>query len=304
MRKIFTKTALVLFFSIGISAIIYAQTTITLQPGAADGKDAILHSLPSHANQSLGDNNQFPAGAQTAGGDPFVEKSVVEFDLSGIPTGTIINSATLSLYAWGENSGQGPHNTLSGTNECWLERITESWDEHTVTWNNQPASTATNRITVPESSSPDQDYPNIDVTTLIQDILDNPTTSFGLIMRPKIETHWRQLNFCSSDHADPALHPKLVICYNNSSSITETTGNDVGFIVYPNPASSAISVEIDNDHPEDHTIEIINPIGMKINIINNPDHFETIDISNYSKGLYFIRLIEGSKVWTKKLVIK
>jgi gliding motility-associated-like protein len=190
-----------------------AQQTITLQPGGQCGKDAILHGLDSERNTNYGNNAQLPAVAWTFSGTPGTIRGVVEFNLSSIPANAVINSAYLSLYAWGQNNGLGQHSSLSGSNIGWIQRVTTMWDEQTVTWNTQPSTTSQNQVVLHESNSPNEDYLNMDVTALVQDMLDNPSSSFGFLISEQVESYYRRLNFCSSDHTDPARRPKLVITY-------------------------------------------------------------------------------------------
>src|SRR5205823_1863887 len=67
--------------------------------------------------------------------------------------------------------------------------------------------------------SPSQDYTNIDVTALVQDMITNPTSNYGLMLQLVDDTAYRKLIFASSDNADPAKHPKLDICYTVPSAI-------------------------------------------------------------------------------------
>jgi photosystem II stability/assembly factor-like uncharacterized protein len=60
---------------------------------------------------------------------------------------------------------------------------------------------------------------------------------------------------------------------------------DPGFRIFPNPAIDLINVEV-----EDCTsIEILSITGQIISTIDNPDAINSIDISDYCKGLYFIK---------------
>ena len=201
-----------------------STTTLTLQPNAADGKDAFLHGLPSEANVNYGDNPQFLASSWTIDFEEFLVRSIIDFDLSSIPSGATITGASLSLYAWADVSGSGMHSTISGPNDCWLERITTSWDEMTVTWTSQPATTTLNRVSLPASTSDDQDYLDIDVTQLIQDIYADPANSFGLMLKIKNEAEYRKMNFCSSDYINPTRRPKLVVTYTTAVTPSNTTG--------------------------------------------------------------------------------
>lgn len=207
-----------------LSAFIFqlnAQTTITLQPDAAQGKDAMLHGLSSQASTNFGSSDQFPSDAWTFSGTEGILRSVVGFDLTSIPVGSTINSAALSLYAYDQTTGLGQHSTMSGSNESVLQRVTTPWDESTVTWNSQPSSTSVNEVLLPASTSPTQNYTNIDVTQLVQDMVDNPSSSYGFLLKLVTESYYRKMNFCSSDHANSSLRPKLVITYTEpSSSVT------------------------------------------------------------------------------------
>ena len=61
-----------------------------------------------------------------------------------------------------------------------------SWNEQSITWNNQPNVTTQNQIIVPASSSVHQNY-NINVTSLVQDIINNPNSSFGFSLKLQTE---------------------------------------------------------------------------------------------------------------------
>lgn len=190
--------------------------TLTLQPGPSFGKDAFLNSrLPDTNN---GTHYGICAMGWTYSGAPFVVRCVIDFDLSSIPDGTIIKSAYLSLYNdptsynnSGKHSEASVYPSTGGDNGAYLSRITSTWEENTVTWNNQPTITTTNQVSLLPSTDPHQDYLNIDITPLIQDIIDNRSSSFGMMISLKNEDYYRGLIFASSDNADPTKYPKLVV---------------------------------------------------------------------------------------------
>ncbi|MHB2154432.1 DNRLRE domain-containing protein [Calditrichota bacterium GD2] len=53
----------------------------------------------------------------------------------------------------------------------YLRRVTENWDEHTITWNTQPQSTTTDQVSVPAPATNTSDF-EIDVTNLVRIIND------------------------------------------------------------------------------------------------------------------------------------
>jgi len=190
------------------------ETEVVLQ-GSEKTQDVSLSSL----NPSLNRKNDYPeylrAVAWTNSGSPTYIRNLIYFDLSEIPEGAKVTSARLSLFNNDDSIAIGGpgHAKISGSNEGILQRVIESWDINTVNWNNQPNTTSADQISLPESNNEFQDYTDIDITTLIQYFVDNPSENYGMLLRLTTEQHYRSLNFCSSDHADTSKHPKLEITF-------------------------------------------------------------------------------------------
>ncbi len=182
---------------------------LILQPDGQGGKDAIIRS--SDPDQNYSDEIELTVNVTAAQGPPLIQRALFEFDLSKIPDGSEILMAYLSLwYAEGSDS---VHSVATGPNTAFLQRITTSWDEATVTWSNQPSSIITNRVVINSSSEPEEDYPEIDATLLVQDMIDNRENSFGFLLLLETEEGVRGLYFASSDHPDPELRPRLHVRY-------------------------------------------------------------------------------------------
>ncbi len=199
-----------------------SQSTITLQPNAEEGKDALAFSLYPDSSHAL--TMYFSAFDWTFQGDPGTGRSFIDFDLSEIPENATVLDARLSLYyhhIYGDV--EQFHWSLSGSNKSYLQRIISPWEEDEVTWNFQPDVDTTHQVEVHESDSARQDYPDIDVTALVQDMVENPATSFGFRFILQIEAYYRRLFFASSDHQVDSLHPKIVITYSVCSA---SLGND------------------------------------------------------------------------------
>ena len=144
MKTINKKKVVTFLISLIFCSTINAQTTIILQPNGSQGKDAYIESRLN--NNNYGNHIDFPAIAWTNRGTPVDARGLIDFDLSSIPNGATINSASLSLYSYSSISN-GAHSTRNGSNNSVLTRITNSWDESTVNWTNQPTTTTTTTTT-------------------------------------------------------------------------------------------------------------------------------------------------------------
>jgi hypothetical protein len=236
-----TRLCLILAGYLLIAVPAITQTTLTLQPNAITGKDAEIWDLDPDLN--LGAAEFIRGNAWTFQTQAGRVRGLIEFDLTQIPVGSTIHSASLSLFA--------PHAPTSqfnsGENEAYIRRINSYWHEMEVSWSNQPSTSTLHQVTLPRSNDEYQDYTGIDVTALVQDMMADPANSFGFMLVLQSEDPFRRIAFASSDYTDAARHPKLVIEYTPPSCITRVfqpgpEGKDVE--VYSLQPSSNIDDEI------------------------------------------------------------
>jgi gingipain R len=76
---------------------------------------------------------------------------------------------------------------------------------------------------------------------------------------------------------------------------------DVALMVYPNPASTSIFVEMHN--MQANKIELINAIGQAVMQINVQSDIEKIDVSDLTSGIYFIRISSAENTSIRKIQI-
>lgn len=282
-----------------------AQTSCyTLQNGACDGIDALIgNCMPcGYDTSNFGNIQEFNALAWTNGGAISNQRSLIQWNLENIPTNATVQSASLSLYFNSTSSNaSGLHSTISGLNNSYLKKITSPWDENTLTWNNQPSVTTVNQAPLPSSTSPTQDYLNINVTSLVQDMITNPATNFGLMLQLDVESYYRCLLFASSDHPNESKHPKLEICYSFVNSVNENVIHDSEFEIFPNPSLGTISIQFNNLKSRG-TFEIVDVIGQSIfeEKINSSQRNISFDLS---KGIYWGILKNDSSINSKKIII-
>ena len=272
---------------------------VTFKPNADEGKDA---SVWTFGDANHGDRESLTAYTWTYSGDRVNKRAFMEFDLSLIPENSTIINANLSLFY----NPTDPYESFDfhiGENEIYIQRVISPWDEHTIIWDNQPNSTTVNYVTVPPSTSPSQNYLNINVSELIQDMIDSNSESHGFMIRMADEiNYYKSVLFASSDHSDAALHPELRVCYILHSSVPRVPQNNFDFKIYPNPASQTVTIKLNRDI--ELSLEIINSHGQIVRKIASIQKIETIDISSLSGGTYIVRLFNKDIVLVKKLVIK
>ncbi|PCH89230.1 MAG: hypothetical protein COB88_01835 [Flavobacteriales bacterium] len=269
------------------STVLFSQINISLQPDGASGKDAQIFNKPGSEDTNFGTFNQLHIGAWTYSSVPGTHRSLLAFDLSGISASATILSATLYLTHDSISSSPWGHSTLSGSNEFYIRRITSAWDEMTVTWNNQPSDDTTNQAMSDSSTTVYDDYA-INVTDLVQAMVDNPSTSFGFMMRLMTEQYYRYTSFATSDHIDSFRWPRLDLSYMDPLAIDDASNSISHITVSPNPASASITVH--SKLYESYSIEAYNIIGRRV--IDKQDE-NKIDVSNLAKGLYYLRIYDG-----------
>lgn len=199
----------------------YSQTTFIFQPDSCNGKDATVFvktNLPEWSNKNFGQRDEISASGWTyggQGGEDGYSRTFIDFDgLKSIPRGIVITNATLSLY--GKTSSIFIKQGNTAPNDCFIDRITSSWDESTVNWNNKPGISYKHQTVLPGSIDGPWKYNvDVDVTSLVQDMIDLPAdSSHGFCIRLQEEGYYRNLLFASSEHADPSLRPKLTVTFN------------------------------------------------------------------------------------------
>lgn len=185
--------------------------------------DCLVNSYTSYAGVNLIGNPDLAASAWTYGGTVGIQRDFFGFSgIAFLPAGTTVTSATLTLH--GLASGTAVANPLGnsyysgspynsyGTNACYIKRVTGSWAESTITWNNQPGTTATNQVAVAASTSQWDYSVTVDVTALVQDIV-NSGNNYGFCLQQQVESVYRNLNFAGHRNSDATRWPGLTITY-------------------------------------------------------------------------------------------
>lgn len=187
-------------------------TTLVLQPDAGAGKDTYLYQWKATWNYGL--------ATDLAADNKFANseyRSLLHFDLSGLPAKAAIKTAKLELYQ-NTPSATGGEVTVYGVSRSWTEGIKSggvgapNWTQSdtAVNWTNAGgdyAGTSVAKTTIPSGV---QAWYAWDVSSLVQNwaVGTLPNYGFMLAATPGVSS-W----YYSSDYTNPALRPKLTITY-------------------------------------------------------------------------------------------
>ena len=274
----------------------------SLRYAACNGEDVMLTSCIPCGYDSVnnGETGEIDAIAWTDNGNAVNSRSLLRWDLSFIPTNAVVTNASLSLYAY-NSPINGEHSTLSGSNEVVLNKVTSPWNEYSVSWSTMPSVTSANQVMLPASTSSSQNYLNTDVTALVQDMVTNPATNYGLMMQLVAEQSFRKMVFASSDNGDPAKHPLLKVCYYVPVKVNEIAGQG---IVEVKQMENAILIQSPVVFGANMQFRIFSVSGQLVkNVQDVKGNTAVINTSALSSGIYLYTFTDDGVSLTGKFVV-
>ncbi|MFV0599441.1 MAG: DNRLRE domain-containing protein [Bacteroidales bacterium] len=219
---------------------VLSQTTIvTFKPDATIGKDALIKRTVIGNTTALpidnyGDSPEMAMVYVQNPQNPYIPlitfnnvRSLIKFEeLNSIPQNAVITNAVLKFYGVPNSTTfpQGNYPVCNikclTNNDVWLQRITGSWDENNVKWENQPSSTTTDRVKISHSTL-QWNYNGIITSSLnvapqlinMLNLMRNNNDNNGFLMILDNESAERSILFASSDHSNSALWPELTVTY-------------------------------------------------------------------------------------------
>jgi hypothetical protein len=250
----------------------------------------------------------FEGVAWTSGGFFYIGRSLLKYDFSFIPNNAIVLNAKLSLY---HNPTPDPPGGHAGADSCYLRKVTSNWDEYSVTWNNQPTTTALNQLILPKSISSTQDYLDLDVTTLVSQMINSPSTNFGLMINLMIEQTYRNLDFASGLCTDSTMRPRLELIYSIFTGIKPISGFVPAeynlYQNYPNPFNPVTQIKFDIPKNSNVVLKVYDLMGREVKAIIDNEYLNAgsyevnYDGTNISSGIYFYKLIAGDYSAAKRM---
>jgi hypothetical protein len=189
MRKLSLRTSYLALLSAVLLSLLLASnvsgSVVVINPT----DDTFIDEISPGTN--FGSNTHFVARRAGTG---FQENILIDFDLSAVPSGASINSATLFFYYSHNNDGDPAGRPLDA------HHVTGSWAEGTVTWNNRPGFDAGSiaTATVPGATGT---WMSWDLTSEVQDIVDGATSFYGWeIIDHANSGYFSQIHFRSKEN--------------------------------------------------------------------------------------------------------
>jgi hypothetical protein len=248
------------------------------------------------------------------------DRTLMQFDLSGIPAGSLISSATLVLYAdtdFGSNPSSNPLEVYRAT-KTWAENASSwyYWNGVGNSWDNPGGdAVGTNGVQFAAPYSVNTGNPSSaapmtwDIKNLVNDWVNNGVTNQGLMIRQGGLADGG-LCFWSREQVFAGLRPTLVVLYIAPS---------VGPASNPNPANGAGNVAVNpvlswtkGTNAISHEIYLgANSNAVAIATTHSAEFKGTLSVTNYfpgvlaSSGRFFWRVSElgtaaaaNGLVWT------
>jgi hypothetical protein len=192
--------------------------TLVLQPGPAEGKDAMISNLDAEKN--FGDYKYFEATFIT---EPVLtvmrsNRSLIWFNLNSLPKSAIIKKVTLQLHYdlpvpfdpvyltdTDPSTGLARYGAV-------LQQIVEPWEEYKVTWNTQPKTIEANQVFISPFNL-NVNFITVDVTRLFVPVNEIAAANYGMFFKLWPTEKFPGFRFASSDFPDEKMRPKLTVYY-------------------------------------------------------------------------------------------
>lgn len=206
--------------------------TLTLQPNASDGIDALITLRVSDTNFGTISAGQVGELNITSGGP---DRILIKFDVSSIPVAATITSSTLSLYALTDYADN------ANTSRAFRQK--RAWVETQVTWDNY----STGNIWQTAGGFGSNDCEQTDIGSRafaasealnvfkdwtlsnagVQGWTSGTFTNNGLLVKTDAELN-DAYAFALSDHATAAFRPKLEVVYSAGGLIYQRRMDGLG----------------------------------------------------------------------------
>jgi hypothetical protein len=291
------RSALFSLLLIALPAVCGFCDSLTIQPGPAEGKDTYICDCLPNVNNPNGPTNVLYQGQY---GQCF-DRLLIQFDLSSLPAGATIDSAFLNLRY------MSLYGSLSG--QMAYYRITEDWNETTVTFSTQPDTSHDFEFLTDWPIAGTQWY-EVNITPLVQAWFTGSVPNYGLYGFAVNTTGTCCAEFRSSDYSSSVYRPKLVIYYTPINEVKE------GWLIVPdgfylspispNPFNSSAQISYTLEQTGEVSLKVFNLLKQEVAVLVDErqsagEHRIQWDAKDIPSGFYIIRLKFENKEATQKV---
>ncbi|MBE0655629.1 MAG: DNRLRE domain-containing protein, partial [Bacteroidales bacterium] len=147
------------------------------------------------------------------------KRSLIQFDLNELPKSARIESVQLVLHfevpIWDSLYEADLDEYMLWDDRLVFQQIVEPWEEHEVTWSNQPGSIEANQVFLPVYDHLSTNMRVYDVTCLFVPCQEIAAPNHGIMFRqPESDNPMPGgLRFASSDYSIESMRPRLIVKY-------------------------------------------------------------------------------------------
>jgi hypothetical protein len=110
---------------------------------------------------------------------------------------------------------------------------------------------------------------------------------------------------------DSIFTSQLVVTENTATGIATSAGEPFTFLLYPNPASTQVTIAFGLAEPQEFSINIYDAVGKRIWMAPPSSHLadkhlltmNLEDIGIHRKGIYFMEMSKGEKSFSRRFIV-
>lgn len=187
---------------------------------------------------NYGGDNDFRVRSITLSPSAGNQRAFVQFDMSGIPANSLIRFAKLQLYMYEAPSASRTYDA---------QRLTASWVETSINWNNQPAVAASVSATATTGIVANS-WVEWDVTSDVQAIANGTLTNYGWRIADHAESSPtdQQARFRAREYTSVTFRPRLEVDWITTQPTPTPTPSGVP---QSGTFSATADAALDSGHP-------------------------------------------------------
>jgi len=235
---------------------------------------------------------------------PFVNLGPNRFICPGTPSITLNAGGGFSSYSWSNgdttqllNVSQAGVYTISvtnvagcvGTDQLTVSAPGAATSQFTALEGNGLQVTFTNTSTGTDTYAWDYDGNGTTDNSSA-----NATTTFTYPSVGNYTARLIAIGLCGTDTFTLQIS---VVGVSTGEEITESS-----WMVFPNPASTILNFSLPQLSTGVSNIEVYNELGALVTVISTSDKNYAFDVSNFTSGIYFVRLTNGNSVYNKRFI--